>query len=84
MMDVQDFAGILSWLEKRKGKWWASLQDHRVSLNTQRAANGEVFFRQTKKFLRIVVPMRRNFVTYEGKSTVVSLCDEFLEMPHIL
>jgi len=26
MMDVQDFAGILSWLEKRKGKRWASLE----------------------------------------------------------
>jgi len=26
--------------------------------------------------------MRKNFVTYDGKSTVISACDEFLEMPH--
>jgi len=25
--------------------------------------------------------MRKNFVTYNGKSTVISACDEFLEMP---
>ncbi len=51
-------------------------------MGIQRAANGEGFFRQTKqKSARIVVPMRRNFVTHDGKSTVVSLCDEFLEMP---
>ncbi|MBE6558134.1 MAG: four helix bundle protein [Ruminococcaceae bacterium] len=25
--------------------------------------------------------MRKNFVTYDGKSTVISACDEFLEMP---
>ncbi len=53
-----------------------------VSLNTQRAASGEGFFRQTKqKSARIVVPMQRNFVTYDGKSTDASSCDEFLEMP---
>jgi len=27
-------------------------------------------------------PMRKNFVTYDGKSTVISPCDEFLEMPY--
>jgi len=25
--------------------------------------------------------MRKNFVTYDGKSTAISACDEFLEMP---
>jgi len=55
----------------------------RASLNTQRAARCEGFFRQTKqKSARIVDPMRKNFVTYDGKSTVISACDEFLEMPH--
>jgi len=28
--------------------------------------------------------MRKNFVTYDGKSTVISACDEFLEMPNII
>jgi len=54
----------------------------RASLNTQRAERCEGFFRQTKqKSARIVDPMRKNFVTYDGKSTVISACDEFLEMP---
>jgi len=26
--------------------------------------------------------MRKNFVTHDGKSTVISACDEFLEMPY--
>jgi len=48
------------------------------------SACGEMrgIFRQTKqKSARIVDPMRKNFVTYDGKSTVISSCDEFLEMP---
>ena len=28
--------------------------------------------------------MRKNFVTYDGKSTVISACDEFLDMPYCL
>ena len=54
----------------------------RASLITQRAASGEKIFRQSKqKTARIVDPMRRFFVTNDGKDSVDSLCGEFLEMP---
>ena len=54
----------------------------RASLKTQRAASGEKIFRQSKqKTARIVDPMRRFFVTNDGKDSVDSLCGEFLEMP---
>ena len=57
----------------------------RASLITQRAASGEKIFRQSKqKTARIVDPMRRFFVTNDGKDSVDSLCGEFLEMPRNL
>ena len=56
--------------------------DFRASLITQRAASGEKIFRQSKqKTARIVDPMRRFFVTNDGKDSVDSLCGDFLEMP---
>ena len=59
-----------------------SLSNCRASLITQRAASGEKIFRQSKqKIARIVDPMRRFFVTNDGKDSVDSLCGEFLEMP---
>ena len=55
----------------------------RASLITQRAASGEKIFRQSKqKSARIVDPIRRIFVTNDGKDSADSLCGEFLEMPY--
>ena len=54
----------------------------RGSLNIQRAKSGENIFRQTKQIsARVVDPTRRIFVRYDGKDSVDSLCDEFLEIP---
>ena len=53
------------------------------SLNIQRAKSGEKIFRQTKQIsARVVDPTRRIFVKYDGKDSVDSLCDEFLEIPY--
>ena len=55
---------------------------YRAPLKTHRAASGEKIFRQSKqKSARIVDPMRRIFVTNDGKDPVDSLCEGFLEMP---
>jgi hypothetical protein len=44
--------------------------------------SGEKIFRQSKqKFARRVDPLRRIFVTNDGKDSADSLCGEFLEMP---
>ena len=44
--------------------------------------SGEKIFRQSKqKFARRVHPLRRNFVTNDGKDSVDSLREEFLEVP---
>ena len=61
----------------------ASMADHiRGSLNIQRAKSGEKIFRQTKQIsARVVDPTRRIFVKYDGKDSVDSLYDEFLEIP---
>ena len=53
-----------------------------VPLNIQRAVSGEQIFRQSKqKSARIVDPIRRIFVTNDGKDAADSPCDEFLEVP---
>ena len=55
---------------------------YRASLITQRAASGEKIFRQSKqKSAHIVDPIRRIFVTNDGKDSVDSLCEGFLEVP---
>ena len=52
-------------------------------LNILRARIGEKIFRQSKQnFARIVNPLRRNFVTNDGKDSVDSMCAEFLEIPY--
>ena len=57
----------------------------RASLNIQRAVSGEKIFRQSKqKSARIVHPIRRIFVTNDGKDAADSPCDEFLEPPIII
>ena len=44
---------------------------------------GEIIFCQSKqKSARIVDPIRRIFVTNDGKDSADSLCGEFLEMPY--
>ena len=54
----------------------------RGPLNILRAWIGEKIFRQCKQnFARIVNPLRRNFVTNDGKDSVDSMCVEFLEVP---
>ena len=54
----------------------------REPLNIQRAESGEKIFRQTQqKSARRVHPLRRFFVKYDGKDSVDSSCDEFLEVP---
>ncbi|MBR6782824.1 MAG: hypothetical protein IKM33_06500, partial [Clostridia bacterium] len=54
----------------------------RAPLITHRAASDEKFFRQSKqKAARIVDPIRRIFVTNDGKDSVDSLCEGFLEVP---
>ena len=54
----------------------------RVPLNIQCAVSGEQIFRQSKqKSARIVDPIRRVFVTNDGKDAADSPCDEFLEVP---
>ena len=56
----------------------------RGPLNIQRAESGEKIIRQTKqKSARVVDPTRRIFVKYDGKDSVDSPCDEFLEVPFI-
>ena len=51
-------------------------------LNIQRAECGEKIFRQTQqKSARVVDPTRRFFVKYDGKDSVDTLYDEFLEVP---
>ena len=55
---------------------------YRVSLNIRRAEACEKIFRQSKqKSARIVDPIRRIFVTNDGKDSVKISCDEFLEVP---
>ncbi|MBR6781827.1 MAG: hypothetical protein IKM33_01350, partial [Clostridia bacterium] len=45
-------------------------------------ASDEKIFRQSKqKAARIVDPIRRIFVTNDGKDSVDSLCEGFLEVP---
>ena len=57
----------------------------RGSLNILRAASGEKIFRQSKqKFARRVHPLRRIFVTNDGKDSADSSSEEFLEVPLIL
>ena len=57
----------------------------RAPLKTHRAASGEKIFRQSKqKAARIVDPIRRIFVTNDGKDSADSLCEGFLEMPLII
>ena len=54
----------------------------RASLNIRRAEACEKIFRQSKqKSARIVDPIRRIFVTNDGKDSVKISCDEFLEVP---
>ncbi|MBR6782365.1 MAG: hypothetical protein IKM33_04125, partial [Clostridia bacterium] len=49
------------------------------------AASDEKIFRQSKqKAARIVDPIRRIFVTNDGKDSVDSLCEGFLEVPSYL
>ena len=58
------------------------LINFRAPLKTHRAASSEKIFHQSKqKSARIVEPMRRIFVTNDGKDSVDSLCEGFLEMP---
>ena len=53
----------------------------RAPLITHRAASDEKIFRQSKqKTARIVDPIRRFFVTNDGKDSVDSLCEGFLEV----
>lgn len=57
---------------------WKNGDSTRASLNIQRAASGEKIYRQSKqKFARIVAPLRRVFVTNDGKDAADSQCDEF-------
>ena len=62
----------------------------RASLNILRAASDEKIFRQAKqKSARRVHPLRRVFVKRpqgrdDGKDSVDSPCDEFLEVPLII
>jgi len=54
----------------------------RGPLNIQRASSDEKIFRQSKqKTARIVDPIRRFFVTNDGKDSADSMCNEFLEAP---
>ena len=54
---------------------------YRSPLKNSREASGEGFFRRSKqKFARIVDPMRRIFVTNDGKSTADSSAVDFLEV----
>ena len=54
----------------------------RGPLNIRRAESGEKFFRQSKqKIARRVDPLRRFFVTNDGKDSADSLCADFLEVP---
>ena len=54
----------------------------RGPLNIQRAESGEKIFCQTQqKSARVVDSTRRSFVKYDGKDSVDSPCDEFLEVP---
>ena len=54
----------------------------REPLNIQRAESGEKIFCQTQqKSARVVESTRRIFVKYDGKDSVDSPCDEFLEVP---
>ncbi|MBE6558752.1 MAG: hypothetical protein E7661_07080 [Ruminococcaceae bacterium] len=67
--------------------WSGNPKTHPSYISVRRDARD--FFVRLKvtskqKSARIVVPMRKNFVTYDGKSTVISACDEFLEMPNYL
>ena len=56
---------------------------YRASLNIRRAEACEKIFRQSKqKSARIVDPIRRIFVTNDGKDSVKISCDEFLEVPY--
>ena len=56
-----------------------------VTSKNSREASGEGFFRQSKqKFARIVDPIRRIFVTNDGKSTANSSAVEFLEVTYII
>jgi hypothetical protein len=58
---------------------------NRGPLNIQRTEGGEKIFRQTQqKSARVVDPTRRFFVKYDGKDSVDTLYDEFLEIPIIL
>ena len=53
----------------------------RASLKTHRAESCEKVFRQSKqKSARIVDPMRRIFVTNDGKDSADSPCEGFLEV----
>jgi hypothetical protein len=58
---------------------------NRGPLNIQRTEGGEKIFRQTQqKSARVVNPTRRFFVKYDGKDSVDTLYDEFLEVPNVL
>ena len=59
--------------------------DFEGALNILRAWIGEKIFRQSKQnFARTVNPLRKNFVTNDGKDSVKSMCVEFLEVPPIV
>ena len=56
----------------------------REPLNILRAASDEKIFRQSKqKSACRVYPLRRIFVTNDGKDSIDSSCEEFLEVPYI-
>ena len=53
----------------------------RASLKTHRTESGEKVFRQSKqRSARIADPMRRIFVTNDGKDSADSPCEGFLEV----
>ena len=58
---------------------------YRGPLNIQRATSDAKIFRQSiQKSARRVDPLRRNFVTNDGKDSADSPCAEFLEILFIL
>ena len=56
---------------------------YREPLKILRASDSEKLFRQSKQnFARIVNPLRRNFVTNDGKDAVAPMCVELLEVSY--
>ena len=69
-----------------KAHGWFTIKrsEIRAPLNILRAASDEKIFRQAKqKSARRVYPLRRIFVTNDGKDSIDSSCEEFLEVPII-